>query len=189
MPNMFFIVPDCKVPSGGSPPSPGASSLQPEAQKRQRLSAESDEVAGYYPKRNQKACDRVEDLKRLPGPTTSREELADFGDIDLHRNAAEIQALLDEWNIPITQAGASISFEASTQNVSTQPTQALVQDSTTLLGDTSFLNIPTISSAGVPDGQLGPRIVPPAVNEFDDWLVADEFEDNWASLGPGEPNG
>ena len=55
---MFFIVPERKASS--QPPSPAvdeSTTLSPPT-KRQRLSPETDETAGYYPKRTPKACDR-----------------------------------------------------------------------------------------------------------------------------------
>ncbi|KAL6251178.1 hypothetical protein RBB50_001386 [Rhinocladiella similis] len=266
---MFFIVPACKESNDDCRAKPGTSSPPSEAQKRQRLSPETEEVAGYYPRRTQKACDRcrlkkarcsggkicekckrdgvicttnreskrdpatkppnaeyvhlvesqrdallnalktiyekgaskdsailsdvlkdlgigVEDLKRLPRRTTSHEEPADFDDIDLHRNAAEIQALLMEWNIPITKPEVSTNFSTSDENYSARP-PLLNNESMSLLPD--FQNIAPMASAPTAAGQLNAIVMPSTVNEFDDWLEADKFEDNWSFSDSRQPNG
>ncbi|KIW38124.1 uncharacterized protein PV06_10084 [Exophiala oligosperma] len=267
---MFFIVPDCKNPNGGdSSTAPGSSSSPSESQKRQRTLPEEDEVAGYYPRRNQKACDRcrlkkarcsggkicekckrdgvicttnreskrdpttkppnaeyvhlvesqrdallsalrtiyekdaskdsailsdvlkdlgigVEDLKRLPRKTSSSEEQVDFNDIDLQRNAAEIQALLTEWNIPITQPPMSTEFAISTPIQSTQPLQ-MNNDCMPLVMD--FQNFAPAASTGPAVGQMDAIALPASTNEFDDWLVTDKFGDNWSLPGSGPPKG
>ncbi|KIX05006.1 uncharacterized protein Z518_05878 [Rhinocladiella mackenziei CBS 650.93] len=55
---MFFIVPEPKPQNSVPTPHPEDSSQSPHSQKRQHLSPEEEESAGYYPKRTLKACDR-----------------------------------------------------------------------------------------------------------------------------------
>ncbi|KIW12956.1 hypothetical protein PV08_08143 [Exophiala spinifera] len=267
---MFFIVPDCKNPKGDPSSAPGTSSSPSEAPKRQRTSPESEEVAGYYPRRNQKACDRcrlkkarcsggkicekckrdgvicttnreskrdpttkppnaeyvhlvesqrdallnalraiyekdaskdstilsdvlkdlgigVEDLKRLPRRTTAQDAPVDYDDIDLHRNAAEIQALLAEWNIPITQSETSANFPTSPQRYSNQSGQP--KNSVPLSMSNSLQYLAPAASASSIVEDLDSITMPTSVNDFDDWLVTDKFEDDWPSSVSGYPNG
>ena len=264
---MFFIVPDRKGPDVESTPASDTASSPPHNQKRQRLSPEAEDVAGYYPKRNQKACDRcrlkkarcsggricekckrdgvicttnreskrdpnakplnaeyvhlvesqrdallnalrtiyekgassnsaalsdilkdlgigVEDLKRMPRRTASQEDTVNLDEVDLRRNAAEIQALLNEWNIPITQPEAPHNLSTWSQGDIPNPVRDLNHGASsesclqrTL--DTTFpANVMGPISATTA-GQMNTTEVAHPTSEFDDWLVADAVDENW----------
>ncbi|KAJ9497989.1 hypothetical protein H2202_006592 [Exophiala xenobiotica] len=264
---MFFIVPDRKASGVEPTPASNTSSSPSHNQKRQRLSPEAEQVAGYYPKRNQKSCDRcrlkkarcsggricerckrdgvicttnreskrdpnakplnaeyvhlvesqrdallsalrtiyekgassnsaalsdilkdlgigVEDLKRMPRRTASQEHSADLDDVDLRRNAAEIQALLSEWNIPITQPEAPHNL--STWSQGHMPTtvgdsnDGAASDSGLQYSlDTTFPTGMTGPISATTAGQKNPTEAVHPTSEFDDWLVTDTFDENW----------
>ncbi|OCT51828.1 hypothetical protein CLCR_09026 [Cladophialophora carrionii] len=55
---MFFIVPERKASNTPASPPSESPSGSPRPAKRQRMSPDSDDASGYYPKRTPKACDR-----------------------------------------------------------------------------------------------------------------------------------
>lgn len=115
---------------------------------------------------------RVEDLKRAPGRKASHDDTVDqvdLEDVDLRRNADEIQALLKEWNMPLQQSPTGFSPAAEDESKCT-----LSQ-----ISPEYTAGFPSRMAAASTDTTSAPATLLPSPT-FENWLALDGLEDSWS---------